>query len=189
MTISQATKAAVFHQLTLLALVLAASDAQAARKQAVLIGVERYRHPMLADLDFVCDDVTDFAVVLREVGFEVILLTDEVGKAYAKRAPTRENVDRAIARGLDTCKGKEDLSLHVLAEHGIQFGDGSGAYFCPTDGRPFAEEKRTLVSINGFYDRIKRSYAGTKLVLIDAFRVNPRAPRGRGITSDVANPI
>ncbi|MEM1186731.1 MAG: caspase family protein [Planctomycetota bacterium] len=161
--------------------------AQAARRQAVLIGVEQYQHPKLGDLKYACDDVIEFASVLRAAGFEVILLTDEAGREDPKLAPTRANVNDAIARGLDACQDKQDVFLLGLAGHGIQFNDGDGAFFCPVDGKPFKNRKGTLVSIDQVYRLMEDSYAGTKLMLIDACRNNPGAPRSRGITSDTAN--
>jgi uncharacterized caspase-like protein len=77
--------------------------------------------------------------------------------------------------------------LLAFAGHGLQFDGQDDAYFCPADARPFKDETRTLVSLISMYAEMKRSFAGVKLLLVDACRDDPKATRGtRGVDGDTA---
>src|SRR5262249_32402589 len=61
------------------------------------------------------------------------------------------------------------------------------AFFCPSDARPFEDETDTLVSLAKVYAEMRKSFAGVKLLLVDACRDDPRAGRGsRGVNGDSA---
>jgi len=157
-----------------------------ARRRALLVGVNDYQHPNLGALKFAVRDVADLAVVLEKAGYEVVLLSDDAGRLDAKRAPTKTNIERELSAMSSRCQ-RGDTFLLALAGHGVQFG--KNAYFCPVDGRPLESLSESLVSVTKIYDSLEGSFAGTKLVLIDACRNDPTPGRGRsGIDADAAPP-
>lgn len=157
-------------------------------RYALLVGVEQYVHPKLTPLKFSVDDVSSLADVLKESGYEVTLLTDETGKQDPSLAPTKSNFDTRLQRILTQCKTQADKIILAFAGHGLQFEGQKDAYFCPQDARPFADESNTLISISKVYADLDRSFAGVKIVLVDACRNDPDPGRGRGIEADLIPP-
>jgi len=156
------------------------------KRRALLVGIDDYQHPGLIPLKYAARDVTDLAVVLKQSGYEVVVLTDESGRADAKLAPTKVNLERELAAMSARCR-RGDTFVLALAGHGLQFG--TTAYFCPQDARPLEGFTDTLVSVSKIYESLEGSFAGTKLVLIDACRNDPTPGRGRsGIDADAAPP-
>jgi formylglycine-generating enzyme required for sulfatase activity len=163
----------------------AASPQDPGKRYAVLAGVEDYQHKSLREpkLEYPVDDVTELGDVLRAAGYEVVLLTDDTGRRDAKLAPTRANIERAVAEVLRRC-GKADTVVLAFAGHGLQFQGAADAYFCPSDARPFADEAATLVSVSKVYGELEKSFAGVKVLLVDACRNDPDPGRGRGVDGD-----
>jgi uncharacterized protein YkwD len=156
----------------------------ARKKYALLVGVNRYDHPKLKPLKYAENDATDLAGVLRKAGYQVVLLT---GSARTKGLrPTKGNIEARLRQVLRKCRSG-DTALVALAGHGLHFAGKDDSYFCPSDARPFSEETDTLVSLKHVYKQLDRSFAGVKLLLVDACRDDPRAGRGsRGIDGDTA---
>jgi len=158
-------------------------------KRALLIGINDYDHPSLrqpAPLKYAVKDVTDLASLLKQAGYEVVLMTETVGQANAKLAPRKANIERELSAMSARCQ-RGDTFLLALAGHGLQFG--KNAYFCPQDARPFESATESLFSVSKIYEQLEQSFAGTKLVLVDACRNDPTPGRGRnGIDADGAPP-
>ncbi len=161
----------------------APAAAQEGKRYAVLVGVNDYQHPKLEALKYAVNDAAELAAVLEKAGYAVTLLTDDAGKKDPKLAPTKANVEGALKAVAGGCK-KGDLLLVGLAGHGLQFEGDADAYFCPSDGRPFKKEADTLVSLKAVYEGLDGSFAGMKVLLVDACRDDPAA--GRGIGADTA---
>jgi len=158
----------------------------APKRRALLVGVNDYQHPSLPPLKYAVRDVADLAVVLEKSGYEVVLLSDDAGRLDAQRAPTKANIERELSAMSARCQ-RGDTFLLALAGHGLQFG--KQAYFCPREGRPLESLTDSLVSVTKIYDSLEGSFAGTKLVLVDACRNDPTPGRGRsGIDADAAPP-
>jgi len=157
--------------------------------RALLVGINDYAHPNLRQptpLKYAVNDVTDLAAVLKKFGYEVVELSDATGRQNAKLAPTKTNIERELSAMSGRCQAG-DTFLVALAGHGVQFG--TNAYFCPRDARPFEADAETMVSVSKLYEQLERSFAGTKLVLVDACRNDPTPGRGRGgIDADGAPP-
>ena len=169
---------------------LSACEAAEGKRYAVLVGVENYRHPKLREptpLKYSVDDAASLGAVLKECGYEVTLMTDDTGKEAERLLPTRANIEREIAEVLEKCQ-PEDTVVLAFAGHGHQFQAEPDAYFCPMDARPFKEAKDSLVSINDIYRRMEHSFAGVKVILVDACRNDPNPARGRGLDADAAPP-
>jgi Caspase domain len=156
------------------------------KRYALLVGVREYAHTKLPSLRYSENDVVELATVLQPAGYSVILLCDSVGKQAPDRAPTRSNIEAHLKAILEKCKPGDTIVI-AFAGHGVQFEGQKDAYFCPADARPFADETATLVSLKAVYDRMERSFAGVKVLLVDACRDDPGANRGvRGINADTA---
>lgn len=153
------------------------------KKFAVLVGVENYEHASLRDppLKYACDDVADLAELLKTSGYAVTLLTD----GDSALAPTQANITRTIAATLEQCRAADTVIL-AFAGHGLQFAGQPDAYFCPSDARPFADRTETLVSISHTYRQLEQSFAGVKVIFVDACRNDPSPGRGRGVDADSA---
>ncbi|MCA9093632.1 MAG: SUMF1/EgtB/PvdO family nonheme iron enzyme [Planctomycetaceae bacterium] len=157
---------------------------------AILVGVEDYQHHKLREpnpLKYSVDDVTALAEILKRENYEVLLLTDETGKKSPGLLPTRANIEARIREAVEKCRN-EDTILIALTGHGLQFSGNKDAFFCPIDARPFASETKTLVSVSGIYEELEKSFAGVKVILVDACRNDPDPGRGRGLDADSAPP-
>ncbi len=161
-----------------------------AEQYAVLVGVENYEHANLRTplLKYPVEDVTELATLLRAAGYRVVLLTDETGAQNPDLKPTRANIDLQIETVLAKCQ-RADTVVLAFAGHGLQFEGTKDAYFCPLDAKPFAEKASTLISMKKVYGELESSFAGVKLIFVDACRNDPDPGRGRGgLDSDAAPP-
>lgn len=140
------------------------------KKYALLVGVNKYQHDNLKPLRFAENDATDLAALFEKAGYEVILLS---GAARDEtRKPTRANIDTNLRDILRKCK-KGDAVVVGLAGHGVQFDGQPDCFFCPSDARPFADETDSLVSLGKIYTEMAKSFAGVKVLLVDACRNDP----------------
>ncbi len=181
--------AAVFFGLAV-ALPLLLAQPAAARRYAVLVGVQDYDHSRLNTLDYVVNDVVELAELLRRHGYEVTLLRSRAEDA--RLVPTLGNIQARLAEVLEKCR-RQDTVLVALAGHGLQFEkerptDAEDAFFCPQDARPLPNRRETLLSLAALYKQLDDSGAGVKLLLVDACRDDPTVPRGtrRGVDGSTA---
>ncbi len=153
----------------------------AGKRYAILVGINDYKHPKLPALRFAVNDVTDLKKILEAGGYRVTLLTNET-----ETKPTRAAIDEAIRAVLRKAEAGDTVVV-AFAGHGLQFKDDKDSYFCPIDGRPFKDEVETLTSMAGIYKEMEKSFAGVKVLLVDACRDDPDEGRGaRGIDADSA---
>ena len=146
-------------------------------KRAVVVGVNDYQHERLPSLKYAEADAADLDEVLRAAGYDVTLLT--ASSKIAGHPPTKANIDAQVSTVLKACR-KGDTVVLAFAGHGLQFDGTADAFFCPSDARPFKDETETLVSLKALYERMEKSFAGMKVLLVDASRNDPDASRGRG---------
>jgi len=168
-----------------LGLGLGATPATAQPKQgqklALLVGVQKYAHPKLPDLRFCENDVTALAELLRKAGYKVTVLCDSLGKNDPTLVPIKANIDKELMKLLTQCKDRHDTVVLGFAGHGLQIKDDKedhGAFFCPSDAKPFVEDMKTLVSMKQIYKDLERSMAGFKVLLVDACRNSASAAGG-----------
>jgi formylglycine-generating enzyme required for sulfatase activity len=160
--------------------------AKKGKKYAVLVGVNHYEHDKLPPLKYAENDVVALGAILAKHEYEVTLLTAADGAKKPDRLPTKANIDAHIKRVLDKFR-RGDLAVVALAGHGLQFEGKPDAFFCPSDARPFPDKTDTLVSLAQIHEEMKKSFAGVKLLLVDACRNDPKASRGaRGVDGDNA---
>lgn len=170
------------RSIALFALLLAVFPLSAQpKKHALLIGVNKYQHSKLVPLQYAVNDATELKSLLQRADYKVVLLTNDTDVK-----PTRDAIDKSI-RDLLRQAQKGDTVLMAFAGHGLQFEGDKDSYFCPIDARPFKDETRTLVSMGALYAEMEKSFAGVKILLVDACRDDPDTGRGsRGIDADSA---
>jgi hypothetical protein len=164
----------------------AGQDAKPTR-YAVLVGVNRYEHEKkLPDLKYAENDVVALGKLLKGAGYQVTLLTSAAGAKDKKDEPTKANIEARLKAVLKKCR-RGDTVVVGLAGHGLHFESQKDSFFCPADARPFKDATDTLVSLTKLYADLDKSFAGVKLLLVDACRDDPGASRGsRGVDGDLA---
>jgi formylglycine-generating enzyme required for sulfatase activity len=145
---------------------------------ALVVGIDEYQHGDLGKLKHAENDAKVLASELQGLGYEVTLLTgDKATKA------TIEKQLRTVASGAK----KDDLVLVALSGHGMQFEGRDEAFFCPSDARPSKERAETLVSMKTVFAELTDSFAGSRVLLVDACRNDPGV-RGRSGIEAVSAP-
>ncbi len=119
------------------------------------------------------NDAHEMSKLLREHNYEVVELTDQSAKK-----PDKATIDAEVTQVIRSCQDKRDVVVLCFAGHGLQFDGDSNAYFCPLDGVPLKEEAGTLVSLTNIYQQLDKSFAGVKVMLVDACRNDPDHARG-----------
>lgn len=151
------------------------------KRYALLIGINKYEHAKLNALQYAVNDATELRDLLKATGYQTVLLTNDTDVK-----PIGEAIVKSVAELLRNAKAG-DTVLIAFAGHGLQFEGDKDSYFCPLDARPFKDEKKTLVSMSAIYGQMERSFAGVKILLVDACRDDPDTGRGsRGIDADSA---
>jgi len=155
------------------------------RKVALLVGVNRYENVGFRDLDYAERDVTELGKVLKDLGFEVRVLT---ASAAGESKATLANIEKTLSQTLQGLK-KNDLLIIGLAGHGFQLEVPTvqgkleaTPYFCPFDAKKGVPA--TMLSLSSVLKQMdpggaRPVGAGTNLLLVDACREDPS--RGRGI--------
>jgi formylglycine-generating enzyme required for sulfatase activity/uncharacterized caspase-like protein len=159
------------------------------KKVALLVGVDEYKTPILADkpLRYAQRDVIELGRVLRAQKFDDV-------KILTGAAATRAGINAALDALLKD-PGVDDLILVGFSGHGAQMSlvdeqgrfdrdeqgnEKSEAYFCPVDavlGRP-----QTMIGLTALMSRLNRE-SGIKLMLVDACRDDPVEAGKKGLRS------
>jgi hypothetical protein len=151
------------------ALLLAASPAEAAKRLALVIGNNAYEN--VPQLQKALNDADAIAAELSKLGFEVVKAED-VGR-------------RAMSRALVELEGKigpGDTALVYFAGHGFAI-DGTN-YLLPVDVPIAGPGEEGLVrdasfAASGLSDRLQEKGAATVILILDACRDNPFAIKGK----------
>jgi formylglycine-generating enzyme required for sulfatase activity len=171
----------IFSTLILVPVAMPETKKPVGKRYAILVGVNEYKHSKLPALKYAVNDATDLKKLLEAGGYLVTLLTNET-----ETKPTRAAIDAAIHEVLGKAEAGDTVVL-AFAGHGLQFKDDKDSYFCPIDARPFKDETKTLISMGVVYREMEKSFAGVKVLLVDACRDDPDEGRGsRGIDADSA---
>jgi uncharacterized caspase-like protein len=159
----------------LLALVAHCSLAAGGDKYALVVGVRECPDAKgLRALPFSERDATELADALKANGFKrdnVILMTPARGTdAGGRFFPQSQQVKAELKKLLDGLKA-DDAVIVAFSGHGITTGDD--AYLCPSDAKP--DDPNTLLGVKDLYKSLGECKAGTRLVLVDAWRSDPAA--------------
>jgi uncharacterized caspase-like protein len=151
-----------------------AQQPKVAQRWAVLIGVDDYAYSQKlkycgADQRGLCDQ-------LIKSGFpadHVFLLHDK-----AEDPKFRPSLERQLNLVLNLAEA-EDLVIVGFSGHGVHL-DGK-SFLCPGDCT--LDDARTLVSLDGVYEKLQQCAARFKLILVDACRNDPRPGGSRSMTA------
>ncbi len=162
---------------------LSADDEPPPRKLAFLVGVKKYSHADLKDLEFPENDVKELGDVLKGQRFEVTAMSTSASRTDAAHFPDVANIRQQLAAVLKDAS-KRDLILVCLAGHGLQPTGSSQGYFCPHDANPSERNgdvafPETLLSIGEILTRLRESGIGRKMLMVDACRDDPQVRGGR----------
>ena len=149
------------------------------KKYALLVGVHQYDKNELRDLPYAEADMEALADVLRQAGYKrVVLMTQSEGAKEARFLPLAANVRKTL-KGLLEDLGADESVLVAFAGHGVQFAGEDDNYFCPMDAK--LADKSTLVSLTEVYKDLEHCAAGTRLLLADCCRNDPRSDNARSV--------
>ncbi len=136
------------------------------KRFALIVGVDDYEK--FNDLSFAVNDAKAIRDKLFEIGFEAddvfFLATGE----KAENRPSKRLIEERITQILDVA-GPNDFIFFAFTGHGVELGDV--AYFAPEDAQN--EVANSCVSITGAMERLAKSKAKFKWVVVDACRDNP----------------
>ena len=156
---------------------LSRAEPPAGDKYALLVGVHQYDKNELRDLPYAEADMTALADVLRQAGYKrVVLMTQSEGAKEARFLPMAANIRNTLKGMLEDLSPDESV-LVAFAGHGIQYRDEDDNYFCPMDAK--LADRTSLVSLLDVYKQLEKSPAGTRLLLADCCRNDPRSDNGR----------
>lgn len=149
-----------------LGLVGGVGQAAAERRVALVVGNDAYQE--LPALQKAVADATDFAAVLRDKGFDKVILKHDV---------SRLDMDLALGEFLDSI-APGDTAVFFYAGHG--WSDGNQNFLVATDVPEVASAgslRRISVPLqngaNGIIDEMARRGATLKVAIVDACRDNP----------------
>ena len=155
------------------------AEPPAGDKYALLVGVHQYDKNELRDLPYAEADMTALADVLRQAGYKrVVLMTQSEGAKEARFLPEAAKI-RATLKGMLEDLGPDESVLVAFAGHGVQYKDEDDNYFCPMDAK--LADKTTLVSLSEVYKDLEKCGAGTRLLLADCCRNDPRSDNARAV--------
>ncbi len=147
-------------------------------KWAVLIAVDDYLNA--GDLKYCGADQRAMKERLIKSGFDerqVYLLHDDA--TDKKLLPFKANIERQLQTVLSFAE-RGDFVLVAFSGHGVHFNKVS--YLCPTDAK--LDDPNSLISMDWVYDKLSKSKADLRLVMVDACRNDPRPPGQRALSTD-----
>ncbi len=139
-------------------------------KYAFLVVCSKYNSTQLRDLPYTNEEMEDFRKALLKSGFaanQIVMLHD---KGERERVPEKAKIEkqfRLLLNGLQP----SDTVIVAINGHGVHFKGDKVGYLCPLDAD--LKDKKSLVSMEFFYDLLKRSKAKQKLMIVQACQNDP----------------
>jgi uncharacterized caspase-like protein len=160
---------------TLASLALMTPPASAAKRVALVVGNSAYRS--VPALPNPANDAASMRRVLEATGFDVIHVAD------ASSATFRTTLE-AFAKAVEQA-GQGSAAVVYYAGHAVQL-EGTN-YLLPVDAKPRsnADIRSQSISLRDILKRLDETGAATKIVILDACRDNPFAPKAgaRGLAA------
>src|SRR4051794_3726597 len=149
--------------------------AQQGEKYALLVGVRQYDPTQpLPPLTYPEDDIEELARVLEAAGYpreNIKLMTQREGANRPRFSPEAAKIRREFDLTLKRLEPGDSVVV-ALAGHGVQFEQDGPSYFCPSDAD--LDEPGTLIDLGTLATSLEACRAGSKLLLVDACRNNPK---------------
>jgi uncharacterized caspase-like protein len=146
------------------------------KRFALLVACDNYDEKEWEPLKCSRNDILGFQQILLESQFPA----DNLIVMHGDQPDDLRPNGRRILRQLDLLLKKVDAESTVIvafAGHGIQYKNDPKTYFCPHDGE--AEDPSSLISLDTVYNKLGRSAAKRKMLLVDACRGDPRSKVAR----------
>jgi formylglycine-generating enzyme required for sulfatase activity len=159
-------------------------SAQTGRKYALLVGVETYEPKSgLNRLSYAEDDATEMAAALKNLGFQVTVMTRKE-ELPSRRPGTAKKILDQLQRRLQGLRA-EDTVLVSFSGHGVQYkepkvlkdGTKETHFFCPEEAN--LTDAESLVPIGRIYSLVNDCPAERKLLIVDACRNEPLSKLGK----------
>jgi len=118
--------------------------------------------------------------VVRQLG-QLLGVPDDQSALLSDRAPipfapTRENIKSTVGYYLDDTDWEQHRLVLFFAGHAVELGNN--AYLVPLEGE--LDKASTLIPLEWLYDRLAKSKARQKLLILDVCRFNPQRGVERG---------
>lgn len=127
---------------------------------AVLVGINAYEDPYIADLRVCVDDVTAVQQVIAQSYQTARLLTD----AAPEHLPTRANI-LSVLTNIAQVASERDALLFYFSGHGV--AEEGESYLLPRDAR-LAALKHTAIAMRDLRELLEQSVARAKMIVLDA---------------------
>jgi len=148
----------------------ASAQTRRGEKYAFLVVCSKYNSTQLRDLPYTIEEMQDFRKALIKTGFDadhIILLHDQADR---ERMPEKQKIEkqfRLLLNGLQA----DDSVVVAINGHGVHYQGDRVGYYCPLGAD--LKDKKTLVSMEFFYDLLKKSKARQKLMIVQACQNDP----------------
>jgi len=132
---------------------------------ALLIGINKYSHPNIINLNYCVQGAQGLAELLKSLGVpeeNIVLMVDGAG---GDLEPTCEKILNKLD-SLTKDRNENDLLILSFAGHGAQVE--KSAYFCPKDY--LSGKVDTLIERKEVFEKLEKCDAGRKFAIIDACR-------------------
>jgi len=152
----------------------------------LLVGVGAYRaNSGLNNLKYAESDMSALADTFKSIGVKAhnirLMLQSAIGDDRFK--PRRKNILDELKLLLDD-KAKDDSVVIVFAGHGVQYRDKEDTvYFCPSDA--LLTDPETWLDLKTVFEQLKKCEAGSKVLISDCCRDDPRIGTRRGAPEGV----
>jgi formylglycine-generating enzyme required for sulfatase activity len=149
---------------------LALGQGARGEKYAFLVVCSKYNSTQLRDLPYTIEEMEDFRKALANSGVpqdHIVMLHD---KAERERVPEKAKIEKQFQLLLNGLQG-DDTVIVALNGHGVHFRGDKVGYFCPLETD--LGNKKTLVPMEFFYDRLKKSKARQKLMIVQSCQNDP----------------
>lgn len=173
---------------------LAACNAEAGKRWAVVVGINDYQpqsRAELPDLQYAARDADVLGAALKALGFSETVLTTTTSGATdaAPSAVTAAKIRSTVAELLtQPTMRRDDMVIVSLHGHGVQFATAPDDqtpkfYFCPADANltgiqtaADVTKANHLIPLDELYATLGRCRAATKILVVDACRNDPTRP-------------
>jgi hypothetical protein len=98
---------------------------------------------------------------------QIAHLSDDAGKQWGPRAPTKTVIEKTLTNFLDSSRPQDRILVFFLG-HAVEVGDE--AYLAPIEGE--LDRAETLIPLKWFYEQLAKCKARQKVLVLDGNRYN-----------------
>lgn len=152
-------------------------NVEAGERKAFLVAADRYgRKANLNELPGAKRDVEDLRARLLEIGFEKKnVVTLQTGDVDYEFLPEKKKIENCFKNFIDNLK-PEDFALVYLVGHGGEASKTNEPFFLPVDYNAERSYETAAVSIKEIMDKLARSRAKFRWLIVDACRSTAEEP-------------